>query len=379
MWQHEHPAPFRAFPFIFIAVIAFLGAEGTALLYSAAHGSFDPWAWRHLSRFVVFFVAMLTLAYIPVRFIYQMAYPVYLFALGLLILNFFVGNVNMGAARWLNIGGFNIQPAEPMKLALIMALARYFHANEHAAGGGMAALLPPLALIAVPAGLILIQPDLGTAFILCACGAAILFAAGLPLKLFFIAAAITAAAIPALWNFYLHDYQKKRVLVFLDPESDPLGSGYNIMQSMIAIGSGGMFGKGHMQGTQGQLEFLPEHQTDFIFTLLSEEWGFVGAIATLCAYMFLCLRGLMLGAGCGHFFGKLLASGFSFLLFVHVTINIAMISGLMPVVGVPLPLLSYGGTIMMTMMIAFGLMLNTKIYADAEFGGGYSVRGLYRG
>ena len=205
-----------------------------------------------------------------------------------------------------------------------------------------------------------------------------LFAAGLPIRLFAIAALAAAIAIPVLWQFYLHDYQKKRILVFIDPESDPLDSGYNINQSKIGIGSGELAGKGFLKGTQGQLEFLPEHHTDFIFSLLAEEFGFIGAMTTLLLYLFLCLRGLAIGARCSHFFGKLTAAGVSFLLFIHVTVNVAMICGLIPVVGAPLPLLSYGGTIVMTMMIGFGLLLNSRVYSDAEIRG-YAVKGLYKG
>ncbi|MET0155989.1 MAG: rod shape-determining protein RodA [Rickettsiales bacterium] len=351
-------------PWIFFLVMAALATEGTALLYSAAHGSWTPWALRHALRFCAFSPIMLAIAAMPTRWLYKLAYPAYAFALFLLFLNDVAGETTMGAERWLRFGGFGLQPSEPMKLAMVMALARYFQDMEAAAQGKWTSLLPPALIIAAPTALILAQPDLGTGTILAACGVIVLFAAGVPWIYFIVCGVLAACASPLLWHFYLMDYQKKRILVFLHPEEDPLGSGYNIMQSIIAIGSGGATGKGFMQGSQSQLDFLPEHQTDFIFTLLSEELGMVGALGTLAAYLFLTLRMLSFGMECRHSFGRILSAGSAGLLFLHVAINVAMVSGVIPVVGAPLPLLSYGGTIMLTVMTAVGLTLNGRFHPE---------------
>jgi rod shape determining protein RodA len=354
----------RSFPWFFMGLVVLLALEGTALLYSSAHGDWEPWAIRHIVRFGLLFAAAIAVALIPVRFIYRFAYLAYAGALGLLLLNAVWGDVAMGAARWLDIGPVRIQPSDPMKLALILALARYFHDFETAASGRLVLLVPPLLMIFIPTAMILVQPDLGTGAILAMCGLMMVFVAGISWRRIAVAAVLGLAALPLLWKFYLKDYQKQRVMVFLDPEADPLGSGYNILQSIIAIGSGGMTGKGFLKGTQGQLEFLPEHQTDFIFTVLAEEYGFLGCAATLALYGILILRALSIGSGCAYRFGSLLAAGVASLLFTHVAVNVSMVTGIIPVVGAPLPLLSYGGTIMMTMMAAFGLLANVKAHAD---------------
>jgi rod shape determining protein RodA len=306
---------------------------------------------------------MLVIALTPANFLLRYAYVIYALCLMLLIGVEVMGFIGMGAKRWVDIGGVNLQPSELMKLATILALARYFHSINFQDINRPLLLLPPIMLIMVPAAFILRQPNLGTATILIAVGSIIAFMAGVKARYFIVIIALGLLAAPVGWHF-LHDYQKQRVMTFLHPEEDPLGAGYNIMQSMIAIGSGGFFGKGFMHGSQGQLDFLPEKHTDFIFTMLAEEFGFLGCFVILSLYMMLIGYGIAIGLRCRHVFGSLLAVGVSAMLFTHILINMMMVMGLIPVVGVPLPLLSYGGSIMISILMGFGLMQNAYVHRD---------------
>ncbi|NDG05235.1 MAG: rod shape-determining protein RodA, partial [Alphaproteobacteria bacterium] len=276
-----------------------------------------------------------------------------------------MGHVGMGAQRWLRLGGLNLQPSEFMKLALILALARYFHQMHPEDIRRVSYLAPIVLMIALPAILILRQPNLGTTTILACVGLIMAFMAGVQWRYFIGMAVAGASALPLLWHF-MHDYQKRRVLTFLDPSEDPLGAGYNILQSMIAIGSGGFFGKGFMQGSQSQLNFLPEKHTDFIFTMLGEEFGFFGCMLLLGLYGFLLLSCMVIATTSRSTFGAMLAIGVSALLFIHIMINCAMVMGLVPVVGVPLPLMSYGGSIMVSTVLAIGLLLNACLHRDQK-------------
>ncbi len=336
------------------------------MLYSAAGGSFHPWLIKQLVFFAIFFPIMLLIAIVDIRFWLKTAYIYYAVALLLIIAVDVMGHNAMGATRWFRVGGLALQPSEIMKVCLVFALARYFYNIDVEDIGKIRYTIVPLVMIAVPAFFIFDQPDLGTATILLLVGVAILFVAGVRMWKFVFVGVSALIAIPFLWIFVLYDYQKHRILNFLNPDSDPLGTGYNIIQSKIAIGSGGFFGKGYLKGTQGQLEFLPEKQTDFIFTMLSEELGFVGSISTIAIYALIIYFGTKIALRTEHQFGRLIALGITNLLFIHVFINMGMGMGLLPVVGAPLPLISYGGTITATMLIGFGLLLNVDANSDLE-------------
>ena len=347
---------------LFMSVMALVGF---AMMISAAGGSFSPWATRQIMRFAFAFVLMLGLALIPVGTLLRYAYVIYALCLLLLVAVEVAGFIGMGAKRWVDVGGVNLQPSELMKLAVILALGRYYHSVNTQDVSRLLLLLPPILIVMIPAAFILRQPNLGTATILITVGSVLCFMAGVRARYFIIIIALGLAAAPVGWHF-LHDYQKQRVMTFLHPEDDPLGAGYNIMQSMIAIGSGGFFGKGFLQGSQSQLDFLPEKHTDFIFTMIAEEFGFVGCLFVLLLYMILIGYGIAIALRCRHMFGSLLAIGVSAMLFIHIVINMMMVMGLIPVVGVPLPLLSYGGSIMISMLMGFGLMQNAYVNRDAH-------------
>ncbi|MGB1539900.1 MAG: rod shape-determining protein RodA [Rickettsiales bacterium] len=365
--QRTHESKFSQLNWLIITLVCFLGLIGIAMLYSAAGGDLSPWAGKQAIRFTAGFVMMIGVALFPQRLLLKLSYLVFFGCLGLLLVVEFFGFIGMGAQRWVNLGFFNLQPSELMKLALVLALARYYHGLLQEDMNRPAMLLFPLFLIGAPVALILLQPNLGTAFIVGTIGAIILFATGLYWRYFIAVGVAALAAIPTGWHF-LHDYQKQRVLTFLNPEADPLGAGYNIMQSKIAIGSGGVFGKGFLHGSQSQLDFLPEKHTDFIFTMIAEEFGFAGAAIVIVVYMLLIVLALATAMRSRSHFGALIAVGISALLLLHIAINIGMVMGLLPVVGVPLPLLSYGGTMQLTMMIGFGLLLNSYVHRDSALG-----------
>ena len=348
-----------------ILLVVMVACAGFAMLYSAANGSLDPWASRQMTRFGAGLCVMLVVALIDVRFWYRHAYLIYLATLGLLVAVEFVGATGMGARRWINLGFIQLQPSELMKVALVLALARHFHGMAHEEVGRLGNLLIPALLIAVPTVLVLKQPDLGTSVMLAAVSVAVLFCAGVRLWKFAAVGAVALAAIPIAWQF-LHDYQKARIGNFLNPESDPLGAGYHALQSKIALGSAGFFGKGFLQGTQSQLNFLPEKHTDFIFTMFAEEFGMAGGLALVVVYALLIGYGIAIGLRARNHFGRLLAMGLSCNLFLYVFINIAMVMGMIPVVGVPLPLISYGGTAMLTVMGALGLVMSVYIHRDVR-------------
>ncbi|PKP99582.1 MAG: rod shape-determining protein RodA, partial [Alphaproteobacteria bacterium HGW-Alphaproteobacteria-12] len=300
------------------------------------------------------------------------AYPLYGIALAMLVAVEVIGFVGMGAQRWLNLGFVSVQPSEIMKVTLILALARYFHGLTLEEVSRIRNLLIPLGLVGAPVALVVLQPDLGTAILLIATGAVLFFSAGLRWRYFIFAGVSVLAVIPVVWS-RLHDYQRNRVLTFLEPERDPLGAGYHILQSKIALGSGGIFGKGFMEGTQSQLNFLPEKHTDFIFTMLGEELGLVGGLVLLVLYFVVLMFSLNVALQCRNQFGRLVAIGVSMTFFFYVFINTSMVMGLLPVVGVPLPLVSYGGTAMLSLMFAFGLLMSVHIHRNLEISRGPSA------
>jgi rod shape determining protein RodA len=345
-----------------VSLLLLIGLIGYATLYSAAGGAHAPWAWRHGVRLAVFLPAMVVLALVDLRIWLRLSYPFYGAVLLMLLAVDVLGEINKGAQRWLDLGVIQLQPSELMKVALIMALARYFHGTRpDDARRRTAILLPPLAMILLPVGLVLVQPDLGTAATLLVSGGTMLFMAGVPLWKFAVVGAAGAAALPVLWA-NMHNYQRQRVFTFLDPEADPLGSGYHIIQSKIALGSGGLWGKGFLNGSQAQLSFLPEKQTDFAFTMLAEELGFVGAVLLLALFLAVLLLGLLIAVRAASPYARLVAAGAVINLFIYVAINVSMVTGLIPVVGVPLPLISYGGTAMLTLVVSIGLLLCADVH-----------------
>lgn len=352
---------------LFVALLCLTAGVGALMLYSAANGNVQPWASRHCARFAVALVVMLAIALTDVRIWLRYAYVAYGIALGLLAAVEVAGSIGMGAQRWIDLGFVNLQPSELMKVALALALARYFHCATSEDVGRPLKLIPPLFMVAAPTILVMKQPDLGTAMMVLIASGAVFFAAGVRLWMFGVVAACGMAAAPVAWQF-LHQYQKQRVLTFLEPESDPLGSGYHILQSKIALGSGGLFGKGFMQGTQSHLNFLPEKQTDFIFTMLAEEFGLLGAVSLIGLYTLILVYCFAIALSARSQFGRLLSIGITTTFFLYVFINMAMVMGLIPVVGVPLPLISYGGTAAVTLMIGFGLIMSVHVHRDVNIG-----------
>ena len=333
------------------------------MLYSAANGSWNPWAMRQVLRFGIGLVILICVALIDIRFWWRNAYLIYGVLMMMLVAVEVAGSIGMGAQRWINLGVIKLQPSELMKVGIVLALARYFHGVSADDVKRIPYLFVPLLMIGAPSALVLKQPDLGTALFLIMTGGAIFFIAGVRLWKFGVAFAAAAAIVPVVWTT-LRPYQQTRILTFLDPESDPLGAGYHILQSKIALGSGGLFGKGFMQGSQSHLNFLPEKQTDFIFTMLAEEFGMVGGLVLLGLYLLIMIYGFAISLRSRNHFGRLLAMGVTSMLFLYVFINIAMVMGLIPVVGVPLPLISYGGTAMLTLMIGMGFLICTYIHRD---------------
>lgn len=350
----------------FVALLCLVGGIGGAMLYSVAGGSWEPWAAKHLIRGAASLTVMLALSLVSLRIWFGAAYPVYGMALLLLIGVELFGYTAMGATRWLDLGFTRIQPSEIMKIGVVLALARWYHGASAQDARFSWKLIFPVMIIGLPFALVAHQPDLGTAMLIGLTGAAMMFMAGLSWKIIVAAVAGLAAIVPPYVMFVMHEYQRNRVLTFLSPENDPSGAGYHIMQSKIALGSGGLLGKGYGLGSQSQLEFLPEKHTDFIFASVSEEFGFVGSFTVLLCYAAIILIALRIASLSHSHFGRLGAAGVTATFALYVLINGAMVMGLAPVVGVPMPLLSYGGTVMLTVMIGFGLVMATRVHRYAE-------------
>tara|TARA_R110002072_G_scaffold34089_4_gene102413 strand:+ start:1306 stop:2451 length:1146 start_codon:yes stop_codon:yes gene_type:complete len=349
-----------------VLLLVLLGAAGIGMLYSVADGAWDPWAIRHATRFAAGLGMMIFVALFPPRFWIGLAYPIYFGALALLLGVELVGVTIQGSQRWLELGPIRMQPSEFMKIALVLALARFYHDLPADKVNSPFGLLTPLFFIGAPAALILNQPDLGTTVLLIATGVVMVFLSGLSWKIIAGAAGAAAVGIPVFLRFGLEDYQRARILTFLNPEDDPMGAGYHIMQSKIALGSGGFTGRGFMEGTQSHLNFLPEKQTDFIFTMLGEEFGFVGGVAILLIYAIVLANAVAIATSCKSKFLRLTVMGVATTFALYVFINTGMVTGMLPVVGVPLPLISYGGTVMLTVLFGFGLILGAHIHRNAE-------------
>jgi rod shape determining protein RodA len=352
---------------LYVLLLCALAGVGYIALYSAGGGP-EPYAERHVLRFGVGLLLMISVALIDIRIIQRLAWVTYGIGLLLLVAVMRFGHVGKGAQRWLDIGGLQLQPSELMKIALVLALASWFHRASWERIGNPLFLMPPILAVLAPVALILKEPNLGTAMITATLGAAVMFAAGVRWWKF----ALVLLPVPLIANFvyhHLHGYQRARIDTFLHPEIDPLGAGYNIIQSKIALGSGGMWGEGFLHGTQGRLDFLPEKQTDFIFTILGEEFGLVGALAVMGLLLLLVLGAMLIALRCRHQFGRLVATGIACNFFLYVFVNIAMVMGVIPVGGVPLPMVSHGGSAMITVMLGFGILLSVHVHRDVEFPG----------
>ncbi len=351
------PAPIAQLPWRFIGLLLMLGGFGSVVLYSAAGGSLAPWAASHMIRLCVFLTMAIMLSRLKVKTWRDFAFPVY----GVIVLMLFgvelLGKISGGSQRWLDLGIIRLQPSELMKPAIVLALARFYDMLPSGEIRRWTAVWPAGLMIGVPALLVLIQPDLGTAAMIGFGGMTVMFLAGLPLRLFVIGGGAVAAILPLAFS-QLHDYQRKRVLIFMDPESDPLGAGYHITQSKIAIGSGGIFGKGYLNGTQSHLDYLPEGHTDFVFATMAEEWGLLGGLAIITAFVLIARWGMNVALRAPTRFGRLAAAGLTMTIFFYVMINLLMVMGLAPVVGIPLPLVSHGGTAMLTVMICAGILMS---------------------
>ena len=338
---------------LLLTILALFGF-GLAVLYSASGHNPDV-VLKQAVRMAVGLLAMLILSQLRPIHLYNWAPWLFAISVALLLAVLLMGSVSKGANRWLDLGFFRFQPSELMKLALPLMLARSLARRPPPLA--WRDLLQALAWMGLAAALIIKQPDLGTAILVVASGLYVLYLAGLRRRVIFSTLALTLAAMPVVWRFIMHDYQRDRVLTFLNPESDPLGRGWNIIQSKIAIGSGGLFGKGWGQGTQSQLEFLPERHTDFILAVVAEEFGLLGVSLLLCLYVVLIYRGMIIAMEASTPFNRLLAGSLTLTFFTYVLVNVGMVSGLLPVVGVPLPLISYGGTSMVTLLTAFGMIM----------------------
>ncbi len=350
-----------------IIMLSLIAGAGVVTLYSVGGGSWSPWAGTHAFRFAVSLGVMIAMGFIAIRYWLALAYPIYFVALIALALVPFIGDVNMGARRWIDLGPMQFQPSEMMKIGIVLALARFYHGIRAEQVSHILYLAPPLVMIGAPVGLVFLQPDLGTAIMIGATGAAIMVLAGLSWRLIFLGGVAAVGGAIAAFRFgILHDYQLKRIFTFLDPDSDPLGAGYHLLQSKIGLGSGGLVGKGYMMGTQRELNFLPEMQTDFIFTIFGEEFGFVGAIGLLLLYFAVIMTGMNIALRARSHFARLAALGICVTFGLYVLINAGMVMGLAPVVGVPLPLVSYGGTVMLTIMAGFGIVMSAHLSRDPD-------------
>lgn len=352
------PAPLIQLPWKIILLVMAIGCFDLLVLYSAAGGSVRPWALSQGIRFFMLLGGALVLSRIPERWWQNGAMPAYVVLCIMLVLVELVGAVRGGGQRWLDVGFIRLQPSELMKPCIVLACAKFYDMLPPNETRRFGAIWPAAILILIPAALVMKQPDLGTALMITIGGITVMFLAGVPLRLFIGGALALGAAVPIAFNFVLHEYQRNRILVFLDPESDPLGIGYHISQSKIAIGSGGIFGKGFLNGTQSHLDYLPEGHTDFALATMMEEWGLVGGVLLIIAFVLIVQWGISTALSAQSRFAKLTAAGLAATIFYYVSINMAMVMGMAPVVGVPLPLISNGGSSQMTFMLCLGILMS---------------------
>jgi rod shape determining protein RodA len=350
------PKPLARLPWRLIFLVAAIAMFGLVVLYSAAGGSAQPWAVKQAIVFLVFLVVAIGMSWMNETTIKSIAFPLYGIAMVLLIGVEALGFVSKGAQRWVELGPIKLQPSELMKPAIVLTLARFYELVPAGEIRRWRAVWPAFVLLGVPAVLILVQPDLGTCIVVVLCGITVMFLAGLPIWIFLVPAAAVAAVAPVAYHL-MHGYQRKRIDTFLNPDSDPLGAGYHIAQSKIAIGSGGIWGKGFLHGSQSHLDYLPEGHTDFVFATMAEEWGLVGGVLLILAFAMVIKWGMTVSVNARTRFGQLAAAGLSGTIFFYVAINLMMVMGLAPVVGVPLPLVSFGGSAVMTVMLCLGLLM----------------------
>jgi rod shape determining protein RodA len=350
------PRPLARLPWRLIFLVTGIATFGLIVLYSAAGGSVQPWALKQAIVFTGFLGIAVAMSWMSEATIKAITFPLYAVTLVMLIGVEALGFVSKGAQRWLDLGPIRLQPSEFMKPAIVLTLARFYELVPVGEIRKWRAVWPAFLLLGVPAFLILVQPDLGTCIMVVLCGVTVMFLAGLPWWLFAGPAALLAVAAPIAYQF-MHGYQRKRIDTFLNPESDPLGAGYHIAQSKIAIGSGGIWGKGFLHGSQSHLDYLPEGHTDFVFATMAEEWGLIGGVILICAFAAVIRWGMRVSQNSRTRFSQLAAAGLSATIFFYVSINLMMVMGLAPVVGVPLPLVSYGGSAVMTIMLCLGLLM----------------------
>ncbi|MEZ0259829.1 MAG: rod shape-determining protein RodA [Alphaproteobacteria bacterium] len=359
------PDKFAAISWPFLLLITLVASIGFLSLYSAASGNIETWCAPQMVRFAIGMGGLLIVALIDIRIWMRLAYPIFGVVTILLVYVDIKGHTSMGATRWIDLGFLKVQPSELMKIAVVLALARFFNGATSQDVKNPLYLIAPLGIIGLPVALVMLQPDLGTAIMILASAGAMFFISGVSYWMFAVVAAGAMAMLPIAWHL-MHDYQRQRVLTFLDPESDPLGAGYHITQSKIALGSGGIMGKGFLHGTQSHLNFLPEKQTDFIFTLFTEEWGLVGGLALLSLFILIIVYGYFMAFNCKNQFSRLLAAGIIINFSLYIFINVGMVMGLLPVVGVPLPMISYGGTAMLSVLFGFGLLMSAHVHRDVK-------------
>jgi len=352
----------KSLDYLMIFCILALGIISSIAMYSTDGGELLYHSESHIIRFLVFFTMMIIISFINIKVWHTFGYLFYLVVLGLLIWASLFGITAQGSQRWIDLYFINLQPSELMKIAIIICFAKYYHRIQLTNVNRVKNIIIPILILFIPIVLVIGQPDLGTSILIALSGIIVLWLAGVNVKYFFYSSLIFIISAPFVISF-LKPYQKLRILTFFDPDKDPLGAGYQIIQSKIAVGSGGLFGKGFLKGTQGYLEFLPEKHTDFIFTLFSEEFGFIGSIILLLIYAILIFRIIRIGALSRNFFGKFFCYGFGSAIFIYITVNMAMVLGLLPIVGSPLPIMSYGGSSMLATMIGLGIVMSAKIYS----------------
>ena len=353
----------KNFDYILLACILLLGFISLATMYSTDGGKVLFHTQSHFVKLIVFTIMMLVISFINIKFWFSIGYFSYVIVVGLLVWTYLFGITSSGSQRWIDLYFINLQPSELMKIFIILCLAKYFHRMRLEQVNSIYTILTSLIIIMLPMGLVIVQPDLGTSLLIAISGIAVVWFAGINHKYFIYTMLGFVISLPFIIAF-LKPYQKLRVLTFLNPDRDPLGAGYQIIQSKIAVGSGGLFGKGFLKGTQSYLEFLPEKHTDFIFTLFSEEFGFVGSVILLLIYAIIIYRIIAIGAGSRSFFAKIFCYSFGGAIFIFITINMSMVLGLLPIVGSPLPIMSYGGSSMLATMIGFGIVMSAKVHSQ---------------
>ena len=354
-----------ALDYFLIFIVITIGSVSVFAIHSTESGEFSYYTKNHLIRLVTFFFMFLFLSFVKITFWYRNAYIFYFICLSLLIVVLFFGITASGSKRWVNLYFLNLQPSELMKIAIIVCFARYYHRMQSADIQSYRFLLIPIILLIIPCYLVIAQPDLGTSILIAGSGIVVIWIAGLNIKYFVYSSLLLLVSFPFIVSI-LKPYQKARILTFFNPDRDPLGAGYQIIQSKIAIGSGGFFGKGYLKGTQSYLEILPEKHTDFIFTLFSEEFGFLGSIILMLLYILLISRVISIGFLVRSYFAKLYCFGFASAIFIYVFVNIAMVLGLLPIVGAPLPIMSYGGSSMLSIMLGLSIVMSCKIYSQDQ-------------